>query len=126
LDAAVYVIDCLPNMGPADVAAKCVPLVQQLRAAKPETPIILVEDRRYTNDWITPAKHDFHTKNHAALKAAYDQLIADGVKNLLYIPGDHLYGDDTEGATDASHASDLGFMRQADIFEPVLRKALGR
>jgi hypothetical protein len=36
------------------------------------------------------------------------------------------YGDDTEGATDASHASDLGFMRQADIFEPVLRRVLGR
>ena len=38
--------------------------------------------------------------------------------------GDSLYGTDTEGATDASHASDLGFMRQADIFEPVLRKVL--
>jgi hypothetical protein len=46
------------------------------------------------------------------------------VKGLFYIEGDHLYGDDTEGATDASHASDLGFMRQADIFEPVLRAAL--
>jgi GDSL-like Lipase/Acylhydrolase family len=48
------------------------------------------------------------------------------VKNLSYIPGDSLYGTDTEGATDASHASDLGFMRQAEIFEPVLRKALGK
>lgn len=126
VDAACYVIDCLPNMQPAMVTEKCVPLVKQLRAAKPNTPIILVEDRRFTNDWITPAKHQFHTDNHAALKAAYDSLIKDGVKNLHYIPGDHLYGDDTEGATDASHASDLGFMRQADIFEPVLRKALGK
>ena len=25
---------------------------------------------------------------------------------------------------DASHASDLGFMRQADIMEPILRAAL--
>ena len=32
----------------------------------------------------------------------------------------------SEGSTDASHASDLGFMRQADIFEPVLRAALGK
>jgi len=126
LDAAVFVIDCLPNMQPALVTEKCIPLVKQLRAAKPETPIILVEDRRFTNDWITPAKKQFHTDNHAALKAAYDTLIKQGVKNLHYIPGDHLYGDDTEGATDASHASDLGFMRQADIFEPVIRKALGR
>jgi hypothetical protein len=47
------------------------------------------------------------------------------VKGLSYIDGDHLYGDDTEGATDASHASDLGFMRQSDVMEPVLRKALG-
>lgn len=124
IDAAAYVIDCLPNMQPADVAAKCVPLVEQLRAAKPNTPIVLVEDRRFTNDWITPAKHQFHTENHAALRAAYETLLAHGVEHLYYIPGDHLYGDDSEGATDASHASDLGFMRQAEIFEPVLRDAL--
>ena len=124
LDAAAYVIDCLPNMGPADVTAKCVPLVKQLRAAKPDVPIILVEDRRFTNNWITPDKYKFHTENHAALKKAYDELVAAGVKKLSYIKGDSLYGDDTEGATDASHASDLGFMRQADIFEPVLREAL--
>jgi hypothetical protein len=126
VDAAAYVIDCLPNMGPADVTAKCVPLVKQLRKAKPETPIVLVEDRRFTNDWILPTKQKFHTENHAALKAAFDSLQAEGVKHLHYIPGDHLYGDDTEGATDASHANDLGFMRQADVFEPVLRKALGK
>jgi hypothetical protein len=125
VDAAAYVIDCLPNMQPADVTAKCEPLVKQLREAKPKTPIILVEDRRFTNDWITPAKQEFHTKNHAALKAAYESLKQQGVENLYYIPGDVLYGDDTEGATDASHANDLGFMRQALIFEPVLRKALG-
>ncbi len=126
VDAAAYVIDCLPNMQPADVAEKCVPLVKQIRAAKPDTPIVLVEDRRFTNDWITPAKRQFHTDNHAALKAAYDTLIAEGVSGLHYIAGDSLYGDDTEGATDASHANDLGFMRQADAFEPVLRAALGR
>jgi len=124
VDAAVYVIDCLPNMGPADVTAKCVPLVKLLRAARPNTPIVLVEDRRFTNDWITPAKSKFHDENHAALRQAYEQLKQAGVGNLHYIGGDHLYGDDTEGATDASHANDLGFMRQADVFEPVLRTVL--
>ncbi len=126
IDAAVYVIDCLPNMGPADVSAKCVPLVQQLRTARPHTPIVLVEDRRFTNSWILPAKSKFHDDNHAALKAAWEHLQTLGVKNLYYIGGDALYGTDTEGATDASHANDLGFMRQADLFEPVLRKALAQ
>jgi hypothetical protein len=125
IDAAAFVIDCLPNMNPADVTKKCIPLVQQLRVAKPTTPIFLVEDRRFTNDWILPAKHQFHTDNHAALRAAYDTLVKDGVKGLHYIPGDELYGTDTEGATDASHANDLGFMRQADVFEPILRSGLG-
>jgi len=124
IDAAVYVIDCLPNMTPAQVTEKCGPLVKQLRAARPDTPIVLVEDRRFTNDWITPAKSKFHDDNHAALRAAFAALQKDGVRNLHYIAGDHLYGDDTEGATDASHASDLGFMRQADVMEPVLRDAL--
>jgi hypothetical protein len=126
VDAAAYVIDCLPNMQPADVSEKCVPLVKQLREARADTPIVLVEDRRFTNDWITPAKKQFHDQNHAALRAAYDALQKEGVQGLYYIEGDHLYGDDTEGATDASHASDLGFMRQADVFEPVLRRALGK
>ena len=85
---------------------------------------MLVEDRRFTNDWITPNKKKFHDDNHAALKAAYEQLNKEGVTKLSYIPGDALYGTDTEGATDASHANDLGFMRQADVFEPIIRAAL--
>jgi len=126
LDASIYVIDCLPNMNAATVTAKCVPLVKQLRAAKPETPIVLVEDRRNTNSWIQPARDAFHAANHKALKTAYETLQKEGVKNLHYISGDALYGTDSDGATDGSHASDLGFMRQAEIFEPVLRKAMGK
>ncbi len=126
IDAVAYVIDCLPNMSPATVTEKCIPFVKQIRAAKPDTPIILVEDRRFTNDWITPAKAQFHDENHAALRAAFATLQGEGLKNLHYIPGDHLYGDDTEGSTDGSHASDLGFMRQADLMEPILRTALAK
>lgn len=125
IDAAAFVIDCLPNMQPAAVTERCVPLVEQIRAVHPTTPIVLVEDRRFTNDWITPAKSRFHDENHAALQKAFAELKNRGVKNIHYLEGDALYGTDSEGATDASHANDLGFMRQADAFEPVLRKALG-
>lgn len=126
IDAAAYVIDCLPNMNAAAVAEKCIPLVRQLRAARPNTPIILVEDRRNTDAWIKAPLRQHHDANHAALQAAYTQLQKEGVKGLSYLPGDALYGDDADGATDGSHASDLGFFRQADIFEPLLKAALGR
>ncbi len=126
IDAAAYVIDCLPNMNAKEVSQKCGPLVKQLRAARPDTPFILVEDRRNTDSWIIASRRKHHDENHAALKAAYEQLLKDGVKGLSYVPGDHLYGDDSDGATDGSHASDLGFFRQADVFEPFLKAALGR
>jgi hypothetical protein len=124
VDAACYVIDCLPNMDAKLVRERCVPLVKQLRAARPAVPIVLVEDRRFTNEWILPAKKAFHDANHAALREAFDALRRDGVGGLFYLQGDGLLGDDGEGAVDASHPTDLGFLRQADAFEPVLREAL--
>jgi GDSL-like Lipase/Acylhydrolase family/N-terminus of Esterase_SGNH_hydro-type len=126
LEAAVFVIDCLPNMNAAEVRAKCIPLVKQLKAAHPTTPIVLVEDRRHANSWILPVRNQYHTDNHAALRESFDTLKKDGVTGLFYIPGDALIGDDAEGSTDGSHPNDLGFVRQAAIFEPVIREALGK
>jgi hypothetical protein len=87
---------------------------------------VLVEDRINTDSWILAGRRKRHAENHAALKAAYELLVKDGVKGLSYVPGDHLYGDDADGATDGSHASDLGYYRQADVFEPFIKAALGR
>jgi hypothetical protein len=124
VDAACYVIDCLPNMKAAEVRERCVPFVERLRAARPDAPIVLVEDRLNTNSWILPGRARHHAENHAALREAFATLEKKGVTNLHYIPGDDLLGDDAEGTVDASHPNDLGFMRQADAFEPVLRAVL--
>ncbi len=120
LDAAVYVIDCCPNLSGPETAERTRPLVKQLREVRPETPIVLVEDRRYTDAWLLSSKSERNDGNHAALKAAFDDLTAAGVKQLYYIPGDDLLGDDGEGAVDSSHPNDLGFMRQAEAFAKVL------
>jgi hypothetical protein len=66
----------------------------------------------------------YHLKNRAELRAAYERLKKSGVKNLYYIPGEHLFGDDGEGSTDGSHPNDLGFTRQAAIFAQVLAPLL--
>ena len=126
IDAAVFVIDCLPNMSPVSVRQKCPPLVRLLKAAHPDTPVVLVEDRRFANEWIWPAKKAFHDENHAALRECFDTLQKEGLSRLSYIFGDTLIGDDTEGSTDGSHPNDLGFTRQAALFLPILRNALGK
>ena len=124
LDAAVYVIDCLPNMQGGEVAQRAEPLVRQLRKAQPKTPIVLVEDRTYPAAGFRPSLRQRHLESRKALRAAYDKLRDAGVDRLEYLDGETLLGDDRDDTTDGSHPSDLGFYRHAEAFEPVLRRAL--
>lgn len=124
LDPAVYAIDCLPNMTPEMVAQRTEPLVRQLRAARPDTPILLVEDRTFTNAAFQKSHRDNHARRREALRQAYERLRKDGVKHLAYLAGDDLLGADGEAATDGSHPSDLGFVRYADAYEPALKKLI--
>jgi lysophospholipase L1-like esterase len=120
LDAAVYVLDCLPNLQPQQTAERTEPFVKALRKAHPDTPIVMVEDRNYTNGAWEPARAKRNEASHAAFRKAYDALTAAGVKGLHYLPAAKLLGDDGEGTVDGSHPTDLGFMRQADAFAEVL------
>ncbi len=125
LDPAIYCIDCLPNMGPDLVTQRTENTVKTIRAARDDTPILLVEDRLFTNVRFFPAKQKFHQANHRALREAYESLLRQNVPGLYYLKGDNLLGDDGEGSTDGSHPSDLGFMRNAAAYEKVLRPILG-
>lgn len=120
IDAAAYIIDCLPNMTAEQVAERTRPLVEQLRAARPETPIVLVEDRDYSNGWLIEGPRNRNRSSQSALKRAHDELVASGVERLYYIEGPDLLGDDSEGTVDNSHPNDLGFMRQAEGMDKVL------
>lgn len=124
LDPCAFVIDCLPNMNETTVSERTVPLVKKLREARNKTPILLVEDRSFTNTLFFPKRKMHHQKSRAALKKAYAELTESGIDKLYYLDGDHLLGDDGEAATDGSHPNDLGMMRYADAYEPVLRTML--
>jgi hypothetical protein len=126
IDASVYVIDCLPNMTAKEVAEKTEPLVHMLQKAKTQTPILLVEDRNYSNSYLLPTPRQRNEQSQAALNAAYDRLTKAGVKGVHYLVGADLLGDDAEATVDSSHPTDLGFMRQADAFEKALRSILKR
>jgi len=125
LDVAAYVIDCLPNMTAQEVVQRVEPLVRTLRQARPETPIVLAEDRTYADAFLVASKRERNETSRASLRAAYDRLQDEGVQGLYYIAGEPQLGDDGEATVDSSHPNDLGFMRMADVFEPVLVQALG-
>ena len=121
IDACVFVIDCLPNMNAEQVAQRTVPLVEILRKAHPHTPIVMAEDRTYSNAFLVASTRRRNETSRAALKAAFQQLQSRGVKHLHYLPGEHQLGKDNLGTVDGSHPTDLGFVRMADAFEQVLR-----
>jgi len=59
----------------------------------------------------------FHRENHAAQKAAWEQLRGESAPRLLYLEGDALLGGDAEEFADGYHPNVLGLTRQADALE---------
>ena len=126
IDACVYVVDCLPNLNAAEVEARVEPFVEKLREARPETPILLVEDRSFANAAWLESRRRHHEASRAALRRGFEALQARGVRGLHYLEGNDLIGHDGEGTVDGSHPTDLGFFRQAEVFRPVLERILAR
>ena len=97
------------------------PFVLTLRAARNDTPIVLVESMPYQDAAYRRERHKRYTAANAALREALDRLRADGIEHLHYVQGDGLLGTDGEATVDGTHFTDLGFMRMADALEGVLR-----
>jgi len=124
LDVSLYVIDCLPNMNAQMVAERTEPFVRILREARPDTPIVLIENIVYQNARFVAASHKRYTESNVALHEAYRRLVASGVKKLYYVRGEKLLGTDGEATVDGTHPTDLGFLRMADALQPVLKRFL--
>lgn len=116
LDPSVYVLDCLWNMSPELVSARVEPFVKTLRAARPDTPILLAEDCSVDN--VCP------TEKGRIVREIHGKLTAEGVKNLHFLANLGMLGDDSEGTVDGCHPNDLGMMRQAEVFAKALAPLL--
>lgn len=124
IPAAVFVIDCLPNMNPKLVAARTAPLVKQLRKKHANTPILLVEDRSYPDGFLLAGRRNHNARLRGALRKAFRELSTEGVPGLHLLAGESLLGRDGDATVDGSHPTDLGFTRQAAAFERMLRPLL--
>jgi lysophospholipase L1-like esterase len=117
LNPAVYVLDCLPNMTVEMVSERVEPFVRRLRAAHPDTPILLAED---------PNVRDTPTPKGKVLRRIYARLKAGGDAHLYFLPNTHMLGEDQEGTVDGTHPTDLGMAREAAVFTRCLRPILAR
>lgn len=114
LDPAVYVLECLPNMSNELVAERIVPFVKQIREKHPDTPILLVENPNKPHD----------NQQNKLLVVAYNYLRKSGVKQLYYLDSTKQLAGPEEATVDGVHPTDLGFMRMAETYKPVLQHIL--
>jgi hypothetical protein len=116
LDPAVFVLDCLWNLQPEQVAVREETFVQTLRAARPATPILLVEDSNFQG--ISP------TPKGLILREVFEKLRAAGDKNLHFLSNHNMLGDDGEATVDGCHPTDLGMSRHAPVYAKALSQLL--
>jgi hypothetical protein len=116
LDPAVYVLDCLWNMRPAEVSERVGPFVKKLRSVRPDTPILLAEDCSVSN--TTP------TEKGKICRRIYEELKTEGITGLHFLPNRDMLGTDGDGTVDGCHPNDLGMLRQATAFSKSLATIL--
>ena len=124
IDASCYVLDCLWNMALHEkdrpgraVETNYEPFIRNLRAKRPDVPIVMAEQCDvYMNG---PNEKD------CFIRKLYEKLVAEGWKNLVYLPKDTMYTGDGEGTVDGCHPNDLGMQSMARAFGRAVRQALG-
>ena len=124
IDASCYVLDCLWNMDLKEltrrrgrsVEGNYEKFIRNLRAKRPGVPIVMAEQcdvfMRKPNE-----KDQF-------IRKLYEKLVAEGWKNIVYLPKDEMYPGDFEGTVDGCHPNDLGMMSLARAFGKSVREAL--
>lgn len=123
LDPAVFVLDSPSNMGPDQTRERTEPFVRAIRKARPRTPILMMEGfvvrtasvfkKAFTRDAV-----------NTPYRAAFDRIVADGDKNLHYVPVQSFFNDAGDCTVDAGHPTDWGFQIMADGLLPYLKKVL--
>ena len=53
-----------------------------------------------------------------------EKLVAEGWKDLVYLPNDEMYTGDFEGTVDGVHPNDLGMQSMKDAFGKAVRTAM--
>ena len=127
IDAKVYIFDALPNshsISPIEVLTDTiVKAVKQLREVRPNTPILLADHLGYPHGGTI--KYWKGQEDHAnkAQKAAYEKLIAEGVKHVYHLTYAEL-GMHQDATVEGIHPSDYGMVIYADAYEKKLREIL--
>lgn len=124
IDAAVYVLDCMPNMYPGDDPEELlVTAVGQIRSEHPRTPVLITEHDGYTNEFTNQESQKAYQDANKAARRAFERLKQAGDENLYYLSHEDI-GMNMEAMVDGVHSTDWGMVLYAGAYEKILRGIL--
>jgi lysophospholipase L1-like esterase len=133
IDAAAYILDCLPNltirtdaaypMTAVEVANRIKKAVHLLKSKHPSTPVVLAGHPGCTDGGMNPTRLAYCQKANKVLTETFSQLKAEGIQDLFMIPADD-FDQGVETMVDGTHPTDLGMMLYAKGYEKHLRSIL--
>lgn len=125
IDARAYILDPIPNsvnLKADEIIKRATEGVRKLRA-KSAAPILLVECHPIPDSVLRSNVNAKYQRGNAALRKAYDQLKAEGVANLYYMPkSDIRFSEDD--MVEGGHPNDLGNRAYANAYEAKIREML--
>ncbi|MEA5613131.1 SGNH/GDSL hydrolase family protein [Nodularia spumigena] len=122
IEAAVYVLDCQPNLRADEIEERTVAFVTTLRERRPGVPIVLVDNILYPGTADRPDLKRTLDEKRAALRRAIERLGA-GTVTLVAIGPDEVAGEDE--SADGIHPTDEGMRRHAVRLRAALGPLLG-
>ncbi len=125
LDYRLLVVDCLPNMTLELIQQNAPKLIESVRGAHGDVPILFVSDRAFGDAAFQPERLKTQRAKSGCQRRLVHRLAYAGDDNLQLIEQANYFGDDYDGTVDGSHPNDLGACRMADSVEPHVRRLLG-
>ncbi len=118
---SVFVMDYDHNAPTAEHLQKThEPFYRIVRKAQPNLPIVMVTCPDFERE------EDLAIACREIIRTTYQKAVAEGDKNVYFVDGETFFGTHERDlcTVDDCHPNDIGFLRMADVLEPVLRKIL--
>ena len=122
-----YVLDYEGNAGGIEQLRETLPeFIRILRAGHPTTPIVVLSCTRWAGEVFSEK-----TKAERAVRRTFQRETVEALREagdapIEFADGSKFYGEDSadECTVDGVHATDLGFLRIADAWTPILGRVL--
>jgi len=125
VDAACYVIDCLPNMSLDMLRERGEKEIRRLLEGRRGVPVLLIPNFMPENYRYDAEKRREILAENAELEAVYRRLNRE-YHHLYYLPAKKLRHVADEGTVDGIHLTDLGQLRLAEVLAKKIGRLIGR